>query len=154
MSLSSIDLFGKGICRPHNNLERRRLREDVLRRRIPVFFEFIGYKSDVHSEAVHKAQSPHHAGDERVAIVGFHGEILRPGLAVEVAGVVELKTVGLLVNVCGRIAPVVGSMLADVHEEFSGSLVGIANESLVPKGGDQLRTLALQRVFREVVEVL
>lgn len=29
MSLSSIDLFGKGICRPHNNLERRRLREDV-----------------------------------------------------------------------------------------------------------------------------
>lgn len=87
MSLSSIDLFGKGICRPHNNLERRRLREDVFRRRIPVFFEFIGYKSDVHSEAVHKAQSPHHAGDERVAIVGFHGEILRPGLAVEVAGV-------------------------------------------------------------------
>ena len=45
-------------------------------------------------------------------------------------------------------------MLADVHEKFSGSLVGIANESLVPKGGDQLRTLALQRVFREVVEVL
>ena len=96
MSLSSIDLFGKGICRPHNNLERRRLREDVFRRRIPVFFEFIGYKSDVHSEAVHKAQSPHHAGDERVAIVGFHGEILRPGLAVEVAGVVELKTVSIL----------------------------------------------------------
>lgn len=87
MSLSSIDLFGKGICRPHNNLERRGLREDVLRRRIPVFFEFIGYKSDAHSEAVHKAQGPHHAGDERVAIVGFHGEILRPGLAVEVAGV-------------------------------------------------------------------
>ena len=93
MSLSSIDLFGKGICRPHNNLERRRLREDVFRRRIPVFFEFIGYKSDAHSEAVHKAQSPHHAGDERVAIVVFHREILRAGLAVEVAGVVELKTV-------------------------------------------------------------
>lgn len=148
------DLFGKGICRPHNNLERRRLREDVFRRRIPVFFEFIGYKSDAHSEAVHKAQSPHHAGDERVAIVGFHGEILWAGLAVEVAGVVELKTVGVLVNVCGRIASVAGSMLADVHEEFSGSLVGIANESLVPKGGDQLRTLALQRVFREVVDVL
>ena len=131
MSLSSIDLFGKGICRPHNNLERRRLREDVFRRRIPVFFEFIGYKSDAHSEAVHKAQSPHHAGDERVAIAGFHGEILRAGLAVEVAGVVELKTVGVLVNVCGRIAPVVGSVRSFSVSLRSGSMVVSSSISIL-----------------------
>ena len=75
------------ISRLHNNLERRGICEDILCRWIAVSFEFIGYESYAHSEAVHKAQGPHNSGDKRVAIVGFHGEILRAGLAIKVAGV-------------------------------------------------------------------
>ncbi|MBO4557889.1 MAG: hypothetical protein J5693_04710, partial [Bacteroidales bacterium] len=39
------------------------------------------------------------AGDKRIAVICFGREILRPGFAVEVAGIVEFDAVGILINV-------------------------------------------------------
>ena len=90
------DLFEMRVSGLHDDLEGGWLCEDVFGRRIPVGFELIGHESDAHSEAVDKVQGLHHAGDERIAVVGLRGEILGAGLTIEVAGVVEFNAFGVL----------------------------------------------------------
>ena len=138
----------------HNNLERIRVGKNVFRRQVAVGFQFICNESDAHSEAVDKIQGLHHAGDKRIPVVRLSGEILWPGLAVEVAGIVEFYAVGILVNVCRRVTSVVGSVLTDVHEELARGFVGIADEVGVTEAGDEFRALALQGEFCKLFQVL
>ena len=128
-SFTISSIHRKRISGLHDDLEGGWLGEDIFRRRITVGFEFIGHEPDAHSEAVHKAKGPHHAGDERIAVVGLRGEILGTGLAVEVAGVVELNAIGVLSAVERFRPPSILEGRSDVvlrrSEELEGRCVAI-----------------------------
>ena len=93
------NLILERICRPDNHLEGRRLREDILCRRISIGLQFICNQTNAHSETVDIAQGSHYTGDKRVSVVCLGGEILWTGFPVEVAGVVKLQTVSVFIYV-------------------------------------------------------